>query len=237
MIPTTRMPRGKVSSAARRDALAAMKAELYPRRPALTKRGPPTKENPKGPIIGWPQIPKPPVLPKRRARPTARVANKGEGRSDLEILSRLGLGTTYRTPQAGRSTKRGSGTDDLAHALGMVDDPLEQRLALALAVNTVAEWPAIEQLAGAPLLRQLRGSHATRKLVAGKLRHRATLMLREVFWDLVLGRIPRSSFLAAPTMKMKPAEYRALYDSTAGFIETRAHAGAHTAVLALRGEG
>lgn len=212
-----------------RKAMAAeVRADAYP------KKSP--KRDEKGRAI-WPRMPAKPQHPRGRpaSRPSGRVApNKGDKRSDLEVLSRLAGGTTYRTPGQVRSTQPSSiTTDDIAAALGYVKDPLEQRLALALSCHTVGEWPSIEVLAHAPLLRQLVGSHNTRKLVTGKARHRARLILAEVFHDLALVRFPRATKEMAEQLKMTQRDYREIYRATAGFLETKANAGAYVACQAL----
>jgi hypothetical protein len=187
----------------------------------------------------WPKIP---GAPKRAPRKTnhfpLRIANKDEKRSDLEVLSPLAGSTTYRTPESGRSTRHGgTGTDDLAHALGKVDDPLEQLLARALSVHTAGEWRDIYRRAFPLLLNQLQGSHNTRKLVAGTKRTRARLILHDVFHDLALERPARNTRDAAKILKIQPRHYRTLYRATAGFIETIAQAGAHMAVQKLYRRG
>jgi hypothetical protein len=242
MIPTTRLPRDesgrleKLSPAEKRRVLAQIKAETYPRRKELPPRGKPKKEGEPGPLL-WPsKIPPAPKTPPKRNRPAGRVADKDEARTPMEVLSRLAGGTTYRTPEAGRSTRRaGAGVDDLAHALGFVKDPLDQRLALALACHTDAEWEAIHELAHAPLLRDLLGSHNTRKLVAGAKKYRVRLVLHDVFHDLALQRPTRHTKESAEKVKMQARDYRALYKSIAGFVETHAQAGASVACNALYG--
>jgi hypothetical protein len=189
---------------------------------ALEKRPKPEREHPD---LAW--------EPKR-----GKTRTKDERRTPLEILSRLAGSTTFKEPTVGRSTRGHSITnEDIAAALGYVKDPLQQRLALALACQTDAEWPAIRRLASAKLVRQLLGSHATRSLVAGKLRYRASVVLHEAFHDLALLRDPRPTPEGAQRLDMPPRDYRKLYRVVAGFIETLAQEGARTAVDALYNEG
>jgi hypothetical protein len=164
-----------------------------------------------------------------------RKDTKGEEpRTPLEILSRMAGGSTFREPSVGRSTRGYATTTlDIAAALGYVRDPLEQRLALALACQTDAEWPAVRQLATPPMMRQLLGSHATKSLVRGKLRYRASVVLHEAFHDLALVRHPQPVPEAAKQLDVSPRDYRALYRVVAGFIETTAQSGARSAVEAL----
>jgi hypothetical protein len=167
-----------------------------------------------------------------------RARASGElGRTPLEVLSRLAGGTTFRTPNVGRSTDGGgTGLADVAHALGFVRDPLDQRLALAMASRTDAEWPQVQALAYPQLLQMLLASHNTRALVAGAKRFRVRLVLHDVFHDLVLARPMRVPKLSAERILMTERDYRALYKVIAGFVETRAQAGAHAACRALFGD-
>lgn len=185
----------------------------------------------------WPKMPAAPKVEKAEATVVPkRKATKDERRSDLEVLSRLAGGTTYRTPDGVGSTRgRGIGTDDLAHALGFVKDPLDQRLALAFACRTAAEWVMVQELANPPLLQQLLGNHNTRKIVMGAKKYRARLVLHDAFHDLVLERPVRTMKDGAAKISMQPREYQALYKETAGFLETRALTGAYTACRALFG--
>jgi hypothetical protein len=131
--------------------------------------------------------PKPPQAPewKPRRAPTqaARLGGYIDTPKDaLEILSRMAGGTTFKVPGQG-GTGRHVGQDDLPHALGFVKDPLQQRLALALACQTLGEWESIALLAYPVLLAQLRGMMATRDLVRGTKCHRVRLVLRDVMID------------------------------------------------------
>lgn len=163
-----------------------------------------------------------------------RIAGKEDARTPLEILSRLAGGSTFREPSVGRSTRgHATTTLDIAAALGYVRDPLEQRLALALACQTDAEWPAVRQLATPPVMRQLLGSHATKSLVRGKLRYRASVVLHAAFHDLALVRHPQSPPEAAKQLEMQTRDYCKVYRVVAGFIETTAQSGARSAVEAL----
>lgn len=188
----------------------------------------------------WPALASKPVLviePCRDRRPMRISPHKDGPRTPLEILSRLAGGTTFRTPDTGRSTAGGgSGTDDLAHALGFVRDPLDQRLALALACCTDAEWVEVQRLAYPELRRQLLASHNTRAAVTGTKRYRIRLVLHDVFHDLALARTVRDPRQSAGRINMPVRDYRSLYKSIAGFVETRAQAGAQKACVALFGD-
>ena len=158
-------------------------------------------------------------------------------RTPMEKLSRLAGSTTYRTPDHGRSAHSGISTEDVAYALGFVRDPLEQRLALALSCGTDVEWPEVQELAYPVLLSQLRASHNTRAMVAGAMRYRIRLVLHDVFHDLALQRAAREPRLSARRIKMTVRDYKALYKAIAGFVETRAQAGAYSAKYALQNDG
>lgn len=163
-----------------------------------------------------------------------KEAQGEDGRTPLEILSRLAGGSTFREPSVGRSTRgHATTTLDIAAALGYVRDPLEQRLALALACQTDAEWPAVRQLATPPMMQQLLGSHATKALVRGKLRYRASVVLHSAFHDLALVRHPQSPPEAAKQLEMQTRDYCKVYRVVAGMIETTAQSGARAAVEAL----
>jgi hypothetical protein len=193
----------------------------------------------------WPKI-RLRALDKRHPDPPAGFSMRGPipktlsqdlGRTPLEILSRLAGGTTFKDFSAARSTRApGITTLDIAGALGYVKDPLEQRLALALACQTDAEWLEVQRLAHPLIMKQLHGSHATRSLVAGKLKYRARVVLHAAFHDLALVRPPTSDVNAAKQLDMLVKDYRKLYRVVAGFIETNAQAGARTAVDALYNE-
>ena len=203
----------------------AARAALYPKRPK--------------PADGWPRVPAPPPFERPRpAMPPKKVAPfVDNGREALEVLARLAGGTTFKDPGIGRASRVSLGTDDVAHALGRVKDPLEQRLALAMACQTAAEWPAIQELAHEPLLRDLQGSMKTRALVAGPRRFRARMVLHIVFHDLALLRPARPWAEGARVLRMRRQDYQTLYEATRGFIVTRAGAAAHEACRFLFGKG
>lgn len=185
---------------------------------------------------GWAKLPPRPVFePRAPKRQAPRIAYASGSKTPLEVLSRLAGGTTYRTPDSGRSATggQGIGVDDIAHALGFVRDPLEQLLALSLACRTVAEWGEVQRLAFPLLLKELLASHTTRALVAGPMRYRIRLVLHDVFHDLALERAEREPKQSAARIKMQARDYSALYKRIAGFVETKAQAGAHAAKCAL----
>lgn len=173
----------------------------------------------------------------RRPRAIAVVSPElfsSSPREPLEILSQLAGNTSFKVPTVGRGTRGGlGGIDDIAHALGLVVDPLDQRLALAIACQTAAEWPAIQTLAVPRILEQLRGGHTTRGLVEGYRRHRVRLVLYDVFHDLVLLRPRRPWLEAAAAVRMKREVYTALYEVMVKFIHTQAQAGAFEACRIL----
>lgn len=188
--------------------------------------------------LPWPSMPakpKPrPRIASRTQRDIEQTPRADTGKTPLEVLSRITGSTTFKEPSNGRSTRHGGMcTLDIAGALGYVKDPLQQRLAMALACMTDAEWESIQALAFPRLLTQLLGSHATRGLVGGKKRHRARLMLHTVFHDLALCRTPMHVTVMAKALDVSPKDCRKLYQVTAGFIETEAQAGARTAIDAL----
>ncbi len=206
-----------------------MTGMLYPKRPK--------------PPQGWPSMPaKPAFVSKHTAErqpvlPSRITPHADSPRTPMEKLSRLAGGTTYRTPDNSREARGGISTEDVAYALGFVTDPLEQRLALALACGTDAEWAEVQALAYPQLLSQLRASYATRAMVAGPLRYRIRLVLHDVFHDLALQRAPREPRQSARRIRMTMRDYKALYKAIAGFVETRAQAGAYSAKCALHNDG
>lgn len=210
--------------------------------PSLVKYHPFQREDAEGKRKPWPTIrlraleKRQPALPDgvTMRAPPLKSASNDLGRTPLELLSRLAGGTTFKDFSAARSTRTASiTTGDIAAALGYVKDPLQQRLALALACQTDAEWLAIQKLAHPELMKQLHGSHATRSLVAGKLKYRARVVLHSAFHDLALVRPPCNDTNAAKQLDMPVRDYRKLYRVVAGFIETNAQEGARTAVDAL----
>ncbi|MGO4700272.1 hypothetical protein [Dyella sp. 2RAB6] len=152
------------------------------------------------------------------------------------MLARLAGGTTFKNADSTRASRISLGTDDVAHALGRVRDPLDQRLALAMACQTVAEWQAIQDLAATPLLADLQGNLKTRKMVAGPSRFRARLLLHIVFHDLALLRAPQPWADGAKVLRMRRQDYQTLYEAVRGFIMTRAGAAAHEACRVLFGK-
>lgn len=89
-------------------------------------------------------IPPPPVPPARPASRAQRRPGKDDGPDPLELLARLLVPSTYRVPVAGRSSRSGLTTADLAAALGFMRDRLAK--AVAIAVATRADEGAIARL-------------------------------------------------------------------------------------------
>jgi hypothetical protein len=152
--------------------------------------------------------------------------------SPLEALARLSLGTTYRTPVVPRVETPNLAdftTSDCAAGLGYVQNALMQCLALALATQSVLEWPRIQRLAAPLLLTRLRATHRTRAMVTGPLRYRVRLVLHDVFFDLALLRSGVSRHAAAQRVHIPERVYRALYREIAGAVDTWAQEGAYEA--------
>lgn len=185
---------------------------------------------------GWSKLPPVPAFHRKRpAQPLRKTPYTAGPRDPLEVLARLAGGTTFKTPTVGRSTRGQSiGTDDIAHALGHVQEPLCQRMAMAIACQSVAEWPQVQELAYPVLVRMLTGNHNTRALVTGWRRHRVRLVLYDVFHDLVLMRAPVWSE-AAKRVRMRRGDYVGLHEAIAGALESYAQTGAYVACRVLFG--
>lgn len=189
-----------------------------------------------GRLRPWPTLP---AVPRFERPPTAPVRRlKGIGLQDkraepMEILARLAGGTTYKTPTEGRATRStGLTTEDISHALGYVRDPIAQRMALAMACQVTAEWPAIQALAYDVMRRDMLASPRTRELVADHRRYRVRLAMHAAFHDLVL--MQRSSWRdGAKVARMRVQDYRELYEAAMGFLLTKAVAGAYVAARAM----
>nr|GAT43705.1 predicted protein [Mycena chlorophos] len=178
------------------------------------------------------------MLPKRvtTGRSQVKVAQPwtDDRPEPMEILARLAGNTSFRLPSSGG---RASVTnEDVAHALGCVQDRLAQMLALAIATGSTKEWPSIQRLAAPRLLSQLQADRRTRSLVAGFNRYRARLVLHDAFHDLVCGRT-LSWREAARLCRMAQQPYRDLHGAVTGFLQTEAVAAAHAAARALFGQG
>lgn len=185
----------------------------------------------------WPRMPKAPAFDRPKPRAPSWTTPYTHGRKDpLETLARMAGGTTFKVPDEGRGPAGSTvGVDDIAHALGFVKDPLHQRMALAMACMTVAEWASVQELAYNPLLKILRGSHLTRHLVAGPKRYRVRIVMHDVFHDLV-GQRRVAWAEAAKRARMRRVNYHDLYEVIAGFLETQAYTGAAIACRALFGD-
>lgn len=185
----------------------------------------------------WPRPPE--WVPRRETTARARLKTMAyvDGpREPLEVLSRLAGASAWKEPSVGRSTKgRPIGVDDIAHALGFVSDPLAQRLALAVACQTDAEWLEIQRLAYPRILAQLQGGHLTRAMVRGYRRYRIRIVLYDAFYDAVMHRGVQGAADRAKRAHMRMADYLDMYDHVMGFIETQAASGAFEAYSALTG--
>lgn len=210
-------------------------ADIEYRRPPMYH--PRARTDAAGNPVPWPSIPKPPTwVPKQPRTAGKKVAPfVDNGREALEVLARLAGGTTFKDQAGGRTSRLSIGTDDVAHALGRVREPLSQRLALALACQTTAEWSSIQALAHGPLLAELEGNIKTRALVAGHRRFRARMVLHIVFHDLAQLRRPGPWAEGAKVLRMRRHDYQTLYESIRGFIITKAGAAAHEACRFLFG--
>lgn len=185
---------------------------------------------------GWATLPPVPPFKRRKpAQPLRKTPYQPGPKGPLEVLGRLAGGTSFKTPTVGCSTRgQAIGTDDIAHALGFVRDPLAQRMALAIACQSVGEWRDVQQLAYPILVRHLTGNHNTRALVVGWRRHRIRLVLHDVFHDLVLMREPAWAE-AAKRVRMRRFTYIELHEAIARVLESFAQTGASIACRALYG--
>ena len=176
----------------------------------------------------WPTIPaKPKVVAEPKYEVMIKEAYQDSAVTPMEWLGQLSVRSTTVGQSAGRSTKPGLMTTmDVAAALGCVTDPLKQQLAFALATMTVCEWRTVQTLAWPLLIEQLLASHKTRAMVAGRKKLRARLLLHDAFFDLALRRPPRFVLEGAHQLDMPVRDYKALYRSIAGFLETYAQEGA-----------
>lgn len=195
---------------------------------AKVRRGPPTETHPRGARLSWhlPGKPPPPA-PAPKHEVFFKEAYQDSAVTPMEWLAQLAGASTFQAPTVGRSTKPTRMTTlDVAAALGYVVHPLQQQLAYALATMTASSWPVVQQLAWPLLTEQLLASHRTRTIVAGRRKRRARLMLHVVFHDMVLRRPPREAAAGARLLGISVRDYKALYRSIAGFLDTYAQEGA-----------
>ncbi len=186
--------------------------------------------------VPWPQPPKAPAFRQRLPshRPLRISPYVDNGRDGLEVLARLAGGTSFKLPSAGRATRLSTlGTDDIAHALGFLRDPLEQRMVLAITCQTAAEWPAVQEAAYDRLTADLRGNLKTRHLLEDGKQFRVRLVLHEAFHDLALVRSRPTWEQGAKRVRMNRRDYQDLYCFVRAFLETVAGAGAHKACRVL----
>lgn len=157
--------------------------------------------------------------------------------SPLEVVSRLSIASTYRTPGWGHSTSVPEvGRPELAGAVGYVREKLEADVALAVATHCVLPWPRIAALAHEPLRRHLQSLRITSHMVAGPKAARAQLVLHDAFFDLTLLRRGRDHRRAARRVRMRRADYVELHREITSWLLMLAHNGARSAMDRLYGE-
>lgn len=186
-----------------------------------------------GSLRPWPKPPAPPPWVSRGCAklPPPGPTSANGGRTPLEALTRLSIGTTYRTPaqpRAGTPNPDDMTTTDFAAGLGYVKDQLRQCLALAVACQTVTEWPRIQKLAAPLVLARLVVNRRTRHMVLGAYRYRGRLVLHDAFFDLVLLR-HRNAHDSAKRVHIPERIYRALYREVSASLVNWAHEGASEA--------
>ncbi|HET6631536.1 MAG TPA: hypothetical protein VFG73_02355 [Rhodanobacteraceae bacterium] len=157
-------------------------------------------------------------------------AYAGGPRDALEVLARLAGRSAFVTPAAGSGGAPALTTDDIAHALGRTNDALGEYLALAIATQSLREWPAIQRLAFPRLLAGLEADPRDAALVEGSRRHRLRIVMHDVLRDLVWPHRRN----ARKATGMRRADYSRLYRYAGAAFESWAYTCAGAALNDLR---
>lgn len=134
-------------------------------------------------------------------------------RDTLELIARLLVGTSYRTPVEGTGTKSGLQASDVAAALGYMQDRLAKDTAMAVA--TRAAPPAIARLSTRAYTRVIRDVHRMRPppvdLHLAADRWRLRIVLYDAAYEMVWPEHRQNFSELARAAKMRKGSYIRLH--------------------------
>lgn len=157
-----------------------------------------------------------------------------ERRAPMELLARLAGSTNYLVPTEGRSTAESRMTPlDVAHAIGSARDKFGSTVALAMACQRLADWPAVHQAGFPMLLARVDERSDIPGVVDGALRFRALIVLHDAFEDLVLPQRRRKWRVAIEESGVPDRAYRYLHREATALMEESANSASRDACTFL----
>lgn len=152
----------------------------------------------------------------------------------IEVLAKLAGRSNYLVPTEGRSTAAPAMTSlDVAHAIASAPEKLGAAMGLAIACQRPNEWGRVHELGYPRLLHELTHQRAFPGVVAGPLRFRARIGLRDAFSYLIAPtQAPPVKRLAA-SAGIDEHAYRFIYRQATGFLQAAANTAAAQACVYL----
>lgn len=165
-----------------------------------------------------------PIAPSRAGAAAPSRSGPDTARDPLVLLARMVVSGSYRVPVQGRATTAPLTAADVAHALGMMRDPLAKAAALAVALRAegvdLARFGRLALHSVARMLRSLQrsGVHVPLSLDDPADRWRLRLVLQDAADDLVWPERKRASGEAAKAVKMRKGDYLVVYRIASGTV-------------------
>lgn len=148
-------------------------------------------------------------------------------RDPLELLARLLVGSSYRVPVAGRSTKTVMAPSDVAGAVGYMEDGLEKQAALAVA--TRADPRQLATLSRTAYRQVVRAVKVMRPrpldLTKGDDRWRLRIVVYDAAHDLVYPEARRAWAILAKEAKMRRSTYKDVHKAASSILQGALNAG------------
>ncbi len=148
-------------------------------------------------------------------------------RDPLELIARLLVGSSYRVPVAGRSTKGALGSPDIAGAVGFMPEGLEKQAALAVATRAAPrEVAALSRAAYRQVVRAVKGMRPRPlDLSKGDDRWRLRIVTFDAANDLVHPESKRPWAVLAKEAKMRRSTYTELHKTATSILQGALNAG------------
>lgn len=148
-------------------------------------------------------------------------------RDPLELMARLLVGSSYRVPVAGRSTKGALGSADIAGAVGYMPDGLEKQAALAVATRAAPrEVAALSRAAYRQVVRAVKAMRPRPlDLSRGEDRWRLRLVVFDAAHALVHPEDQAAKATLAKEAKMRRSTYTELHKTATSILQGALNAG------------
>ena len=148
-------------------------------------------------------------------------------RDPLELMARLLVGSSYKVPVEGRSTRPVLGSTDIAGAVGYMADGLEKQAALAVATRAdQRQVAALSRMAYRQVVRAVKGMRPRPlDLSKGDDRWRLRIVTFDAANDLVHPESKRPWAVLAKEAKMRRSTYQQVHKAATAILQGALNAG------------